>query len=175
MNAETATALRCRIESDPDADLSSLETETDTVLAIGRDVWRLRWRNQITTAVTEDANLHTTCGALLDALAVLETTTAERDRALDRSTMNVLIDRPLPNGGLSETDQAVRSLREAVSGVQARIWYRRDDAGWAEGRRSGPDLARGRLDRQRLGRRLPPAASHDAAQRSGGADRCCSR
>ena len=61
MNAETAAELRRRIEGDPDADLSTLATETDTSLAIGRDVWRLRWRNQITTAVAEDANLHITC------------------------------------------------------------------------------------------------------------------
>lgn len=132
MNIETAAALRRRIESDPEADLSSLQTETDKVLAIGRDVWRLCWRNQITTAVAEDANLHTTCGALLDALAVFETATADRDRTLDRSTLNVLIDRPLPDGDLSETDQAVRSLRDAVSGVQARLWYRQGESGWAE-------------------------------------------
>ena len=132
MNAETAAELRRRIEGDPDADLSTLATETDTSLAIGRDVWRLRWRNQITTAVAEDANLHITCGALLDALAVLLTSTADRDRALDRLTVNLLIDRPLPDRDLSETDQAVRSLRDAVSGVQARVWYRRVDSGWAE-------------------------------------------
>lgn len=132
MNPETAAALRRRIESDPDADLSTLAPETDTALAIGKDVWRLRWRNQVTTAVAEDANLHTTCGALLDAIAVLETATTDRDRGLDRSTVNVLIDRPLPDGHLSETDQAVRSLRDSVSGVQARVWYRRSDAGWVE-------------------------------------------
>lgn len=132
MNPETAAALRRRIESDPHADLSTLATETDTALAIGQDVWRLRWRNQVTTAVAEDASLHTTCGALLDALAVLETATTDRDRVLDRSNVNVLIDRALPDGHLSETDQAMRSLRDAVSGVRARAWYRRGDAGWVE-------------------------------------------
>ena len=138
MNAETSAALRRRIESDPEADLPSVEIETDTALSIGRDVWRLHWRNQVTTAVAEDANLHTTCGAMLDALAVLEATTADRDRALDRSTVNVLIDRPLPEGDLSETDQAVRSLRDAVSGIRARIWYRRGEVGWVEDRGSAP-------------------------------------
>jgi hypothetical protein len=34
-------------------------------LSIGLDVWRIRWRNQVTTAVTGAADLHTTCGALL--------------------------------------------------------------------------------------------------------------
>ena len=132
MNTETAAALRHRIESDLDADLSSLATGTDSALAIGHDVWRLRWRNQVTTAIAEDANLHTTCGALLDALAVLETSTSDRDRDLDRSTVNVLIDRPLPDSHLSETAQAMRSLRGAVTGVQARLWYRRGEAGWVE-------------------------------------------
>jgi len=62
-----------RLELDPDADLSSLRSATDMSLSIGRDVWRLRWRRQLTTVVAADADLHTTCGALLDVLALLET------------------------------------------------------------------------------------------------------
>lgn len=53
MNVETAASLRRRIEMDPDADASTLATTTDSRLAIGQDVWRLRWRNQISTAVAE--------------------------------------------------------------------------------------------------------------------------
>lgn len=132
MNPETAASLRRRIELDADADQTTLATATDTGLAIGQDVWRLRWRNQVSTAVAEDAGLHTTCGALLDALAVLETTPPGQDGRLDPTTVNVFIDRPLPDGDLSETDQAMRSLRDAVLGVQARVWYRRDETGWAE-------------------------------------------
>ena len=131
MNVETAASLRHRIEMDPDADPSTLATTTDSRLAIGQDVWRLRWRNQISTAVAEDADLHTTCGALLDALAILETTPSGQE-TLDLTTVNVLIDRPLPDRDISETDQAMRSLRDAVAGVRARVWYRRDEAGWAE-------------------------------------------
>lgn len=132
MNLKTAASLRRRIELDVDADQTTLATATDTALAIGQDVWRLRWRNQVSTAVAEDAGLHTTCGALLDALTVLETTPPGQDGRLDPTTVNVFIDRPLPDGVLSETDQAMRSLRDAVLGVQARVWYRRDETGWAE-------------------------------------------
>ncbi len=136
MNAETAEALRKVLQRDPDADISALVTRTDPVLSIGRDVWRLRWRGQLTTAVTSDADLHTTCGALLDGLALHE---VELDRAGDEApgaalgTVNLLVDRPVPgDAALSETDQALRTLRTAVRGLTARVWYRRSSEGWIE-------------------------------------------
>lgn len=129
MNELPAESLRRRLDADPDADMRSLERDTDQVLSIGHDVWRLRWRGQVTTAVGADADLHTTCGALLDALAVLETTD---DPSVDRSTINVLIDRPMPGEVPSETAQAMRSMRDATVDVTARVWYRRDGVGWVE-------------------------------------------
>ncbi|HEV2809826.1 MAG TPA: hypothetical protein VGV93_05440 [Acidimicrobiales bacterium] len=74
MKTTAADALRSRLKADSDADCATLETTTDKTLAIGQDVWRLWWRRQLTTAVASDASLHTTCGALLDALALLEFT-----------------------------------------------------------------------------------------------------
>ncbi len=137
MNAATAGALQRRLEADADADLVSLRTTTDVALSIGRDVWRLRWRGHPTTAVAADASLHTTCGALLDALALLETALSGAEAtgarpALDLSIVNVLVDRPLPGDMASETDQALRSMRDATTGVEARIWYGRPEAGWVQ-------------------------------------------
>lgn len=137
MTVEAFEALHTRISDDPDADLGSLRRSTDTVLAIGQDVWRLRWRNQLTTAVAADANLATTCGAVLDVLALLETQldllkAAPGGPTLDLGVVNVLVDRPFPDISPSETDQAMRSMRAAVVGVTARIWYRRDPVGWQE-------------------------------------------
>lgn len=133
MKAEPAASLRRRLERDPDADLTTLVTSTDKRSSIGQDVWRLRWREQVTVAVAEDAGLHTTCGALLDALALLESLATDRAQPMDRGGVNLLIDRPLPDEDTpSETAQALRSLRDAVSGVTARIWYRRAEDGWTE-------------------------------------------
>ncbi|MEP1125285.1 MAG: hypothetical protein ABJH68_15480 [Ilumatobacter sp.] len=129
MIAAVAASLRGRLEVDEYADLSTLRTTADKALSIGSDVWRLRWRNQVTTAVGADASLHTTCGALLDAFAILESIP---DADADRSTVNVLIDRPLPSGAGSETDQAIRSMRDASKLVTARIWYHRDATSWAD-------------------------------------------
>lgn len=134
MNADAAAALRTRLEADTDADLSTMRTTTDKALAIGADVWRLRWRRQPTTAVAADAGLHSTCGAVLDALALLEHTLADAqgaDPALDLTGVNVLIDRATPSDDPSECDQALRSMRDATGGA-ARIWYRREAVGWQE-------------------------------------------
>lgn len=84
-----------------------------------------------------DADLQTTCGALLDALAQLELALSEAERGgadptLDLSAVNVLVDRSFPGEVPSETDQALRSMRDSTVGVVSRIWYRRGDAGWAE-------------------------------------------
>ena len=132
-----------RLELDPDADLSSLRSATDMSLSIGRDVWRLRWRRQLTTVVAADADLHTTCGALLDVLALLETeldraALQEADPTLELASVNVLVDRALPSEIPSETDQALRSLRDATRGVNARLWYPRDEHGWTEDTASAP-------------------------------------
>lgn len=137
MNAETALALRARLGLDPDADLSSLVRTTDNRLSIGSDVWRLRWRRQLTTAVASDADLHTTCGALLDALALLEDELerAHRDGPdplLDLTLVNVLVDRPFPDDDATETDEALRSMRDAVQNATARIWYQGGDESWRE-------------------------------------------
>lgn len=143
MSTQAASKLRTRLEFDADADLASLRTATDKSLSIGQDVWRLRWRGQLTTAVAEDADLHTTCGALLDVLALYET---ELDRGavqgadpmLDLAMVNVLVDRAPPGEIAAETDQALRSMRDATHGVAARIWYCRDDAGWIEDTEPSP-------------------------------------
>lgn len=129
--------LRRRLQRDPNADLTSLQTTTDRGLSIGRDVWRLRWRGQLTTAVAADADLHATCGALLDALAWLESVLDDPAVSavglpLDLTGVNVLVNRPLPGDDPSETDQALRSMRAATRGVTARVWYQRGDDGWAE-------------------------------------------
>src|SRR5437763_6922070 len=134
MNAAAAEALRSRLEADGDADMASLATGTDKKLAIGRDVWRLRWRGETTTAVAADADLSTTCGALLDALALAEDRhrlpgPGGADTAFE--VVNVLVDRPLPAEG-SETDQALRTVRDAVMGIIARVWYRRPGGGWVQ-------------------------------------------
>lgn len=100
---EHADALRQRLEADPDADLTTLKVTTDRALAVGHDVWRLQWRAEATTAVAGDANLHTTCGALLDALVMIDA--ASPDPAADRSVVNVLVDRLLPGEAPTETDR----------------------------------------------------------------------
>lgn len=138
-----AEALHQRIIDDSDVDLSSLQTGTDKELSIGRDVWRLRWRGQPTAAVASNADLLTTCGALLDALAVREQAAAGSPPAwlgapLDLSTVNVLVDRPLPGGEGGEVDQALRSMRDAVVGIAARIWYADDVRGWNEDNAPSP-------------------------------------
>lgn len=144
MNAEAAAALRGRLAADPDADLASLRTDTDKVLAIGQDVWRLRWRQRWATAVAEDASLHTTCGALFDAVALLEAST---DGDVDRSGVHVLIDRELPDADPTETDQAVRSIRAASRALTIAVWYRDRHGGWVEDRAEPPAWGR---DDQRL-------------------------
>lgn len=132
-----SAALRAHLEHDADADLPSLQTDTDRTHSIGNNVWRLRWRDQITTAVAADANLNTTCGALLDALALHHLTATGSTLlgsgpTVDLSTVNVLVDRPLPEVVPAEVDQALRSMRDATHGVDVRLWYQRSDVGWSE-------------------------------------------
>ena len=133
--SEYVDALRQQLEADSDADLATLDVTTDNALAVGHDVWRLQWRGETTTAVAGDANLHTTCGALLDALAMVDF--AGPDPAADRSVVNVLVDRLLPGESPTETDQALRSMRDAARGP-ARIWYRRELGGWVEDHAAAP-------------------------------------
>jgi hypothetical protein len=144
MSSVAAAALRERLERDPDATL--LSNTTDRVLSIGSDVWRLRWRGQLTAAVAADADLSTTCGALLDVLALLELELGRpgierREQLVDLSVVNVIVDRPLPGEAPSETDEALRSLRDAVVGVTARVWYQRDTDGWIEDVDAAPTWA----------------------------------
>lgn len=129
MSADLSASLRQRLTTDGRADMTSLQTHTDRELSIGAAVWRLRWANQVATAVAADADLHTTCGALLDAIAILESTCVGD---LDRTAVNVLVDRPLPRDALTETDLALRSLRDATAGIAARLWYRDGAMGWVE-------------------------------------------
>ena len=134
MSSAAAEALRARLVADTDADMASLQESTNRNLSIGQDVWRLRWRGQLTTAVAADADLHTTCGAVLDVLAALEQAiandTPQGEPLLDVAGVNVLVDRAAPGDSPTEVDQALRSMRDAVQGVTARIWYRRGDTGW---------------------------------------------
>ena len=135
MSIEAAAKLRSRLDLDDQVVLGSLQTATDKELAIGQDVWRLQWQHQPTTAVASDADLHTTCGALLDALTLFEMVSRERATAgngpvSDLSTINVLVDRPLPGDDPSETDEALRSMRDATIGETARIWYQQAEKGW---------------------------------------------
>lgn len=137
MVVNASEALRARLEGDVHADVSSLRTDTDRTMSIGSNVWRLRWRNQLTTAVAADANLATTCGALLDALALHEAATSQPSLlgdgdTLDLSTVNVLVDRALPGDTPTEVDQALRTVRAVTSGVHVRVWYRRGDTDWAD-------------------------------------------
>lgn len=137
---EAVSGLQQRLAVDPDVDAATLTNPTDQVLAIGRDVWRMLWRGQITTAVAGDADLHTTCGAVLDSVALREAAMSELVpagvsmlRPADVSTVNVLVDRPPPGDDPSEVAQALRSVRDATGGL-AQVWYRRDDR-WV------PDIA----------------------------------
>lgn len=143
MNERAAASLFDRLHDDPHADLTSLKRDTDRTLSIGSDVWRLRWRSQLATAVAGDADLHTTCGALLDVLAlrdsILEAGRLEPGSPeLDLTEVNVLVDRPMPGGMGTETDQALRSMRDATVGVAARIWYARAESGWIEDQSPAP-------------------------------------
>lgn len=138
-----ADSLHHRLTSDPDVDVTSLQTATDRVMSIGRDVWRLRWRGQVATAIRGTADLSTSCGAVLDALAVLEATrtddTTTIGRPVDPTAVHVLIDRPFPTRDPSETAQALRSLRDAVvSGTSVHLWYARPEGGWVEDTEPAP-------------------------------------
>lgn len=137
MSEHARLQLRSVLDADPDVAQGSLRAETDQHLSIGRDVWRLRWRNQVTVAVDADAGLATTCGALLDALAVREVAHEHAPGSIDDGTVNVLIHRPPPSARPTETEQALRSLREAVQGLSARLWYH-DGASWIEDVESSP-------------------------------------
>ena len=138
-------SLRDLLDGDPDVAPGSLRTDTDQTLAIGRDVWRLRWRNQHTTAVHADADLHTTCGALLDALALHAadhlTTPSDEVHGIERyegGGVNLLVARPLPGAQPTETDQALRTMRDSVVGLTARIWYLGDRGQWVEDQAAAP-------------------------------------
>jgi hypothetical protein len=144
---EAGPGLHQRLADDQDVDAATLTNSTDQGLGIGRDVWRMLWRGQITTAVGGDADLHTTCGAVLDSVALHEAVTSHLVWAgvsmldpADASTVNVLVDRPLPGDDPSETAQAVRSVRDATGGL-ARIWYRHDDR-WVQDVAAAPTWTR---------------------------------
>jgi hypothetical protein len=138
VNRQPRAALRSRLAADPNADKSSLLTDTDKRLAIGRDVWRLRWRGQLACAVAEDASLPTTLGALLDVLTLLEDDKATLVPA-NRDQVHVLVDRPLPAPEAGdEVAQALRSLRDAVRGVHAVIWYRGEVSSWVQDEAPAP-------------------------------------
>jgi hypothetical protein len=136
MTEHTRALLRRRLEADPDAAIATLQDGTDTSLAIGADVWRLSWSGQATTAVAADASLATSCGALLDAIALHELGWGP---VTDRSGVNVLVHRPAPGPVLSEVDQAMRSLRDAAGGF-VRVWYD-ESARWVEDLCLAPEWA----------------------------------
>jgi hypothetical protein len=136
-----ATALRNRIESDPLCAEESLEDSTDQSLSIGWDVWRLLREGQATTAVGTDADIHTTCGALLDAIVWREHllhVPSGPPEEFDPCAVNVLVDRPFPRTDPSETDQALRTMRDAVASIRVRIWYQGRDGGWFEDSERAP-------------------------------------
>lgn len=119
----TMSALVDRLTSDADTETGSIRHDTDKALSIGSDVARLTWRRSVACAVASDADLATTCGAVLDAVAIWHSTTSTS------MTVHVLIDRPLPErGGGTETDQAVRSLRDAAKAPSVQLWYRESEA-----------------------------------------------
>ena len=117
MTIETAARLRARLEVDDQVVLGSLRTTTDKELGDRTGRVAVALAAAVTTAaVAGDADLHTTCGALLDALALLEMESGECVTAgdvpsLDLTTINVLVDRPLPGDNPSETDEALAASR----------------------------------------------------------------
>lgn len=123
---------------DRDVEPGSIRTGTDRTLAIGRDVVRLTWRGETATAVAGDADLASTCGALVDAVMLHEQITATSD---DHRAISVLVHRPPPDREEpTETDQALRSLRDAVPRPRVRIWYREGTA-WVEDDSPAPTFA----------------------------------
>lgn len=125
--------------ADPGLRPDSLETGTDNTLGIGQDVVRLVWHDETATAVAANADLSTSCGALVDAVLIQRTRAAA---ATDlRPAVHVLVHRAPPDAARpSETDQALRSMRDAVSGLQIRLWYRERDR-WVEDLQPAPEFA----------------------------------
>ena len=137
MKPAAAAQLALHLQADPDVLDGSIRNDTDSRLSIGSDVWRMVWRRQMTCAVGKDADLPTTCGAVLDVIA-LHQVAREFDVAdalgrdvgpIDPTEANVLVDREL-EWPPTECDEALRSIRDATGGL-VRIWYRNSDR-WTE-------------------------------------------
>lgn len=143
MKPAAAAQLALHLDVDPDVLDGVIRRDTDSRLSIGADVWRMVWRGQMTCAVGKDADLHTTCGAVLDVIALHQVAhdldvAVALDREvgpIDPTEANVLVDREL-EWPPTECDEALRSVRDATGGF-VRIWYRSGD-GWREDREPAP-------------------------------------
>lgn len=143
MKPAAAARLALHLDADPDVLDGSIRRDTDSRLSIGSDVWRMVWRGQLTCAVGKDADLPTTCGAVLDVMA-LHQVVHEFDVSfalgrevgpIDPTGANVLVDRE-QEWAPTECDEALRSVRDATGGF-VRIWYRSGD-GWSEDHEQAP-------------------------------------
>ena len=117
-----AVELALHLAHDPDVREGSIRNHTDSRLSDRARMYgdSAPWRGQVTCAVGFDADLHTSCGAVLDALAVLEVILNDdlfgvfgRDfEPIDPTGVNVLVDREL-EWPPTESDEALRSVPDA--------------------------------------------------------------
>ena len=121
-----ADELRRRLSEVPDADL---DRGQDRKRHIGSNIWRLRWHGQLAVAVPGSAGDKVVRVAPFCALYVLENKPSflTRSGPLDESVVNVLISRDVPDNNPTETEQVMRSIRDAAQQghprVDLRIWY----------------------------------------------------
>src|ERR1035441_6912423 len=127
---DAADELRRRLSDVPDADLDKGQDHQDGKKRhIGSNIWRLRWHDQLAVAVPGSAGDEFIRVAPFCALYVLEDQPSflTRSGPLDESVVNVLISRDVPGDIPTETEQVMRSIRDAAQQghprVYLRIWY----------------------------------------------------